>query len=105
VQYTASSFAEIVTSHFGWALRPRTRAPRIEGFFPPPSGFRSAIGDSVLDRFLVPAARRLRDTATRARAYHQGDLQHYVLYIVAAILLLLLFNVRVEWVVTQLCGR
>jgi hypothetical protein len=105
VQYTASSFAQIITSRFGWALRPRARAPRIEGFFPAPSSFRSAIGDSMLDRLLLPAARRLKGTATRARAYHQGDLQHYVLYIVAAVILLLLLNVRVEWVVTQLCGR
>ena len=105
VQYTASSFAQIVTSRFHWALRSRTRAPRIAGFFPRPASFHSIPGDAVLDRFLLPTARRLKERATRTRAYHQGDLQHYVLYIIAAVVLLLLFNLRVEWVVNQICGR
>jgi NADH:ubiquinone oxidoreductase subunit 5 (subunit L)/multisubunit Na+/H+ antiporter MnhA subunit len=104
VQYTASSFAQIITSRFAWALRTRAHTPLIEGLFPASSSFRSATGDSVLDRFLLPAARRLKGTATRARVYHQGDLQQYVLYIVAAIALLLLFNLRFDWLVRALCG-
>jgi len=104
LQYTASSFAQLVTARFAWALRPRERPPRLDGLFPAPARFESHVGDSVLDRVLLPRARRLRKTAARLRIYQQGDLQQYVLYIVAAIALLLLFNLPLNWLVGTLCG-
>ena len=102
LQYTASSFADLVTSRFGWALRPRIRMPRLQGLFPGPSRFQSRYDDSVLDRVLLPRARRLRDAAFRLRVYQQGNLQQYVLYIMAAVALLLLFNLRLDWLVHEL---
>src|SRR5205085_2403822 len=41
LQYTASSFAELVTSRFAWALRPRERRPRLDGLFPATASFHS----------------------------------------------------------------
>jgi hydrogenase-4 component B len=103
LQYTASSFAQIITSRFVWALRPKVHRPRLEALFPAAATFHTHVDDSVLDRFVLPAARRLRDAASRVRLYQQGDLQKYVLYVVAAVALLLLFNVRLEWLVTEIC--
>lgn len=89
LQYTASSFAEIITSRFAWALRPRVHRPRIEGPFPAPASFHSQVDDSVLDRLLLPAARgALRATAS-LRALPQGQLQRYILYILAVLVPLL----------------
>jgi hydrogenase-4 component B len=105
VQYTGSSFSEIVTSRFAWALRPREQRPVIDRSFPARAAFRSQVEDTVLDRFLLPRVARIRRVAARIRAFHHGKLQEYVLYMVAAIAVLLLFNVRLEWVIQQLWGR
>jgi len=89
LQYTASSFAEIITSRFAWALRPKVHRPRIEGPFPATASFHSQVDDSVLDRLLLPAARgALRFTAS-LRALPQGQLQRYILYILAVLVPLL----------------
>jgi hypothetical protein len=53
----------------------------------------------------MPGLRRLRGWAGRVRVYQQGNLQEYVLYIVAAIAILLLFNLRLDWLVTEICGN
>jgi hypothetical protein len=89
LQYTASSFAEIITTHFAWVLAPRVERPRIEGAFPRPTHFRTVIGDSVLDRLLEPAARRAQSWSASVRALPQGQIQRYIFYIVAVVLPLL----------------
>lgn len=105
LQYTASSFGQLIVSHFAWALRPVVERPRLDRLFPAPARFQSHFGDSVLDSVLLPRARRLRQAAGRLRVYQQGNLQQYVLYIAAAIVLLLLFNLRFDWLVSTLCGQ
>jgi hydrogenase-4 component B len=105
LQYTGSSFAELTTSRFAWVLRPEERRPRIEGHFPAAAAFHSQVDDTVLERLVQPRVERVRQLAARLRAFQQGNLQEYVLYMVAAILLLLLFNLRFDWLVGELCGR
>ncbi|MDQ1349161.1 MAG: hydrogenase-4 component, partial [Acidobacteriota bacterium] len=105
LQYSASSFADLVTSRFAWALRPQERRPVIDRLFPVQAGFDSHVGDAVLELFVRPRVERLRQVAARIRAYQQGDLQKYVLYIVGAIVALLLFNLRLDWLAGQLFGR
>jgi len=105
LQYTASSFAELITSRFAWALRPHERLPGIDRVFPASASFDSHVEDTVLDRILAPRVERARQVAARIRAYQQGDLQKYVLYIVGAIVALLLFNFRLGGLVTELYGR
>jgi hydrogenase-4 component B len=89
LQYTASSFAEIITSRFAWILLPRVRRPRLERFFPAPSTFHTHVEDSLLDRLLEPAAREALRLTARARAMPQGLLQRYILYILAVLVPLL----------------
>ncbi|MGE5233532.1 MAG: proton-conducting transporter membrane subunit [Acidobacteriota bacterium] len=91
LQYTASSFADLVTSRFGWALRPRIRIPRVAGLFPGPSRFQSQYDDSVLDRLLLPVASGALRTTAALRAMPRGQLQRYILYILAVLVPLLVW--------------
>jgi hydrogenase-4 component B len=92
LQYTGSSFAEIVTARFAWALRPHGRRPFVAGVFPRPTGFHIHADDTVLVHLVRPRVERLRRFAIRLRAYQAGQIQDYVLYIVVALALLLLFD-------------
>ena len=85
LQYTASSFAEIVTSRFAWALRPKVEEPRVEGLFPAKTSFHSHVGDTVLESGLVPIAGGALRVTAWIRAAPQGQLQRYILYIVAVL--------------------
>ena len=105
LQYTGSSFADLVTSRFAWALRPEVQRPDIHRFFPAAASFHSRVDDSILEHLLRPRVERVRELAARIRATQTGNLQEYVLYIVAAIALLLLLNLRLDWLVRELCGR
>ena len=93
VQYTASSFVQIITSRFHWALWPKVREARVAGIFPEPTAFASHVGDTVLDRLLLPISRAaLRSTAV-FRSLPQGQLQRYVLYILVVLVALLTWAV------------
>ena len=96
LQYTASSFAELVTTRFAWALRPREQRPVVDRFFPADASFHSHVDDTVLDHLLLPRVEQVRRFAARVRAFQHGGLQEYVLYVLAAILALLLFNLRLD---------
>jgi hydrogenase-4 component B len=91
VQYTASSFAEMVTSRFGWVLRPKLHPPEVDGLFPAPTRFHSHVGDALLDDLLLPASRSALRRAASLRALPQGLLQRYILYIVIVLVPLLVW--------------
>jgi hypothetical protein len=93
LQYTGSSFAELITSKFAWALRPHERLPRIDRFFPGPAGFESHVDDTVLDRLLRPAGRVALLATAWFRSLPQGQLQTYILYILAVLVPLLIWAV------------
>ncbi len=91
LQYTASSFAQLITSRFAWALRPEVHAPRITKLFPAAAHFHSHARDPVLDGLLVPAGRAALRVSARMRAWPQGQLQRYILYILAVLVPLLVW--------------
>ncbi|HEX4952711.1 MAG TPA: proton-conducting transporter membrane subunit [Thermoanaerobaculia bacterium] len=91
LQYTASSFAQLITSRFAWALRPTVHAPRVEGLFPGGSRFHSHTDDSVLEGVLRPAARGSLRLTALLRSLPQGQLQRYILYILGVLLALLVW--------------
>jgi hydrogenase-4 component B len=93
LQYTGSSFAQLVTSRFRWALRPQEQRPAIDGHFPRPAGFHSHVGDTVLDRVLEPTARFALAATAWFRSLPQGQLQRYILYVVAVLVPLLAWAV------------
>jgi len=95
LQYTASSFAQLVTSRFAWVLRPRVEAPRLEGegLFPGAARFHSHVDDPVVDGLLAPAVHRALAVTAAMRAVSRGQVQRYLLYVVAALAVLLAWAV------------
>jgi len=93
LQYTASSFAQLITSRFAWVLLPKVHQPRIERLFPAPAHFHSHVDDTVLDSVLMPAAGGALHVTARMRALPQGQLQRYILYILAVLVPLLIWAI------------
>ncbi|MBX7256775.1 MAG: hydrogenase [Candidatus Hydrogenedentes bacterium] len=89
MQYTASSFAQMLVNLFGWALRPHTSKVHFEGYWPKTNVFRSHVPETVLDQLVVPLFRRTADVFSLVRVMQQGRAQLYLVYIVAALLVLL----------------
>jgi hydrogenase-4 component B len=91
MQYTSSSFAQMLVGLFAPVLRPRTHRPGYLPVFPPRSWFHSEVPDTVLERALLPAFRFGAWLFSWTRVLHQGSVQVYILYILAVLLALLLW--------------
>jgi hydrogenase-4 component B len=90
MQYTASSFAEMLTGLFRWGLRTERHGGEVSANFPAPAEFASHTPDTVLDRLLLPACRG----AARVCVWVRARLQHgvtgiYLLYVALTLSLLL----------------
>jgi hydrogenase-4 component B len=92
MQYTASSFAQILVELFAWALRPRRRRPGHLPIFPPPSHFHSEVPDAVLDRTVVPGFRLGAWLAACLHVFQRGDTQIYLLYLFVILVALLMWR-------------
>jgi hydrogenase-4 component B len=92
MQYTASSFAQMLVGFFGWVLRPHTRRPAAMPLFPPPTRFHSEVPDAVLDEAVLPALRSGAWLFSWFRLLQQGNIQIYLLYIFLALIALLLWR-------------
>jgi hydrogenase-4 component B len=94
MQYTASSFAQMLVRYFAWALLPRVRKPKPQrlAIFPGASGFHSEVPDAVLDRAVFPFMRVGAWLLSRLRILQTGNVQAYLLYIFLALLVLLLWR-------------
>jgi hydrogenase-4 component B len=93
MQYTSSSFAEMLVGLFGWALRPKTHIHRPEGLFPQAAEFESHVPDAVLDRAVLPLFRSTARLFARFRVLQGGSLQVYLLYIFVILVVLLLWSI------------
>jgi hydrogenase-4 component B len=91
IQYTSSSFAQMLVGLFSWALRPRIQAPQKLGLFPQQARFHSEVPDVVLDEAVVPAFRAGSWLFSWFRVLQGGSIQTYLLYIFAVLLILLLW--------------
>jgi hydrogenase-4 component B len=92
MQYTSSSFAQMLVAMFAWVLRPRSRGPGRLPLFPPEARFESAVPDAVLDELVLPAFRVGGWLSSRFRVFQQGSVQVYLLYIFLALIVLLLWR-------------
>jgi hydrogenase-4 component B len=92
MQYTSSSFAQMLVGLFGWALRPRTRRPTELPLFPEKAAFHSEVRDPVLDEALRPTFRAGGWLVSWFRVLQQGSIQTYLLYIFVALIALLLWR-------------
>ncbi|MFO0983068.1 MAG: proton-conducting transporter membrane subunit [Planctomycetota bacterium] len=91
MQYTESSFGQVIVTLFQWALLPRRQRPAVQGLFPARTRLETETPDVVLDRGLVPLLRGAARLGLRVRLLQHGQIQLYVLYILVALLFLLLF--------------
>lgn len=92
IQYTSSSFAEMLVGLFRWVLRPRTHAPRDLPLFPQKSEFHSEVPETVLDEIVMPTFDFGARLFSWFRVFQQGNIQIYLLYIFVALIALLLWR-------------
>jgi hydrogenase-4 component B len=90
IQYTGSSFAELLLGRFSWAVRPHGAAPRLEGPFPAAAAFHSTVPDPVLDLAIVPVARAYGGLANRARVLYLRRLVQFQMLLVVVTLVAVL---------------
>ena len=90
MQYTAESFAGIITGWFAWILRPETHETRPEVFFPSRADRSQHTPETVLERVVRPCGNAILKLADLARGFQHGKTQAYILYLCAAIVLLAL---------------
>ncbi len=93
IQYSASSFAQMLVGLFRWAVLPDEHRPRLQGPFPAAGPrFESHAPDPVLDRLVLPALSRGRAFLGLARVIQAGRVQAYLLYIVVTLVVLLAWS-------------
>ena len=92
MQYTSSSFAQMLVGLLAWVLRPRTERPRDLALLPTKSRFHSEVPDPVLDEAILPALRFCAWLFSGFRWLQQGGVQTYLLYIFAILLILLMWR-------------
>jgi hydrogenase-4 component B len=92
MQYSSSSFAQTLVGIFSWALRPKVSNPNTRGIFPHKGAFTSHVDDLVLDSVLIPAAEFGNRAVKRLKWLQRGSMQAYLLYIILALIVLLLWR-------------
>jgi hydrogenase-4 component B len=88
MQYTAGSFAGIITEWFAWILRPQRHEHRPAETFPVHANFEEHTPETVLEYVVEPAGWVVMRIANAARRLQHGRVQAYVLYLVAGLVVL-----------------
>jgi hydrogenase-4 component B len=81
MQYTAGSFAAIITEWFSWILRPERHALPPQGPFPGHAHFETHTPETVLDRVVRPAGAAVMHISTAVRRLQHGRVQAYIFYL------------------------
>ncbi|MGZ5428740.1 MAG: proton-conducting transporter transmembrane domain-containing protein, partial [Thermoanaerobaculia bacterium] len=93
IQYTASSFAQMLVKLFRWAVLPEENRPHLKGLFPAVGPrFESHAPDPVLDRALLPLFARGRSLLGLLHVIQAGRIQTYLLYIAVTLVVLLAWS-------------
>ena len=71
---------------------PRRHAPHLEGWFPARADFRSEVPDAVLDGAVLPVSHSFARLSDWLRFIQRGSIQAYLLYILAILIVLLLWR-------------
>lgn len=93
VQYTTSSFAQIISDFFHWALRTEHKFKKPTGLFPSNESFyKTHTPDAFLDLMIRPLFRVSEGIAVRIRHFIQnGIIGYYLLYSLLATTILLVY--------------
>jgi hydrogenase-4 component B len=88
MQYTAGSFAGIITEWFSWILRPERHQQPPENFFPTIARHAEHTPETVLEKIVEPAALLVMRVSTAARSLQHGRVQAYLLYLLIGVAVL-----------------
>ncbi|HEV2302462.1 MAG TPA: proton-conducting transporter membrane subunit [Stellaceae bacterium] len=91
MQYTASSFAQPLTTQFRLFVRNREALKPPHGYFPRSASYASDSGDPVLRLLFVPTFRWFDRMAARLNVIQHGHTHIYVLYVAATLVALLIW--------------
>ncbi|MFA7060981.1 MAG: proton-conducting transporter membrane subunit [Pedobacter sp.] len=80
MQYTASSFADILVKLFAGVLRPEHHTPHIISPFPADPHFESHVPETVLERIYLPLLARIYEKFLPVRKLQHGHLHLYIMY-------------------------
>jgi hydrogenase-4 component B len=81
MQYTAGSFASIITEWFAWILQPKRHRHRPIGPFPAHASSHEHTPETVLERIVQPCARGVLWVSNLARGLQHGRTHAYILYL------------------------
>ncbi len=88
MQYTAGSFAGVITEWFAFILSPERHEHRPEGVFPVSASLTEHTPETVLERVVMPVGRAVIWVSSRVRRMQHGRGQIYILYILIGLLAL-----------------
>lgn len=80
IQYSASSFADMLVNLFAGILRPQRHTPHICGPFPQNPHFESHVPETVLEKIYLPLISRIHEKLMPVRRLQNGQLHLYILY-------------------------
>jgi hydrogenase-4 component B len=92
MQYSASSFADILVNLFAGVLRPECHAPHIHGPFPANPHFESHVPEAVLERIYLPLISRIYEKFLPIRRLQHGQLHLYILYTFITLIVLIVVS-------------
>jgi hydrogenase-4 component B len=81
MQYTAGSFAGIITGWFDWILRPRKHTHLSNEIFPAHADFAEHTPETVLENVVEPAGSLVMRASTAVRRLQHGRVQSYIFYL------------------------
>jgi len=81
MQYTAGSFASIITEWFAWILHPEQHRQPPEGYFPTLARHQEHTPETVLEHLVEPAGQAVMRLSAAARSLQHGRLQSYLFYV------------------------
>jgi len=105
MQYSASSFAQLLTGLFQRVLHPRIHEPEIHSIFAQPSRFETHIDEPVLDRKLLPMARFFKKLFSQAHSFQRGLTHQYLIYIALMVIVLLIWALPLKSIFIHLFAR
>jgi hydrogenase-4 component B len=81
MQYTAGSFAGIITGWFAWILRPKRHETLPKDDFPTHASFEEHTSETVLEDIVEPAGAIVMRISSSVRRLQHGRVQAYILYL------------------------
>jgi hydrogenase-4 component B len=88
MQYTAGSFAGIITEWFAWILHPHRHVEPPEAVLPARPRFAEHTPETVLDHVITPAGRAVMRVSAIVRRLQHGRLQTYLVYLLLGVVAL-----------------